>query len=144
MMSETNNSKSGVVTLILGVITVALGITSVFLSAYLVTETKSSVKNVDLEKKKKIECNVLIIGSGFAGSYAAYQLAPRHNGTLCLVERLDRDGGRVHDISEYPNGPVFGTGALRITNRQATMKTLADELGVEFELADSDVELLKV
>ena len=91
----------------------------------------------------RLDCEVLIIGSGFAGSFAAYQLAPQYGERLCLVERLGRDGGRIYDVSEYPGGPVFGLGALRITNHQITMVDLARNLGIVLEEANGD-DVLKV
>ena len=91
-----------------------------------------------------VDCDVLILGAGFAGTYAAYQLANRSGERICLVEKLDRFGGRVLDVSGWPGGPAFGVGALRVTSSQLTMLALAHELGVELQREESDNELLRV
>ena len=94
--------------------------------------------------KQELTCDVLIIGSGFAGSFAAYKLAPRLKGRLCQVEKLTRDGGRIYDVSEYPDGPVFGAGALRLIKEQSTMLALAKELDIDLQEVADDVEVIKV
>ncbi|OQV25469.1 hypothetical protein BV898_00410 [Hypsibius exemplaris] len=120
--------------------------TSVALLAYLVIEQIEGASTSLKEpiSKQHITCDVLIIGSGFAGSFAAYQLAPQVKDKLCLIEKSDRDGGRIYDVSEYPGGPVFGAGALRVTGKQTTMLALAKELGMTLQTVEDEQELLKV
>lgn len=105
---------------------------------------KCEQQNQDNVQGIVVECKVAIIGSGFAGSYAAYSLGPEYNSDLCLIEKLDRDGGRVFDVAEYEGGPVFGVGALRVISKQKTMLALARELNIVLEQAETDNELLKV
>lgn len=94
--------------------------------------------------RTKVDCKVVIIGTGFAGSFAAYSLAPIYGDSLCIIEKLSRDGGRVLDVARTEGGPVFGVGALRVTSTQLTMLKLSEELGIEMQLAEEDTELLKV
>lgn len=89
-------------------------------------------------------CDVAILGAGFAGTFAAYQLANRSGSRICLIEKLDRFGGRIFDVSGWPGGPTFGVGALRVTSVQLTMLALAHELGVELQKEGNDNELLRV
>ncbi|UJR18945.1 hypothetical protein I4U23_022075 [Adineta vaga] len=91
-----------------------------------------------------IHCNVVILGAGFAGTYAAYQLANRSGNGVCLIEKLDRFGGRVWDVSGWSDGPVFGVGSLRVTELQRTMLALANELGIELQKQETDNELMRV
>ena len=93
--------------------------------------------------KQTLDCEVLIIGSGFAGTYAAYQLSPRYGDRLCLVEKLHRDGGRMIDFSETPGGPVIGGGPLRLMDTQTMMLALAATLGIKLEVAPYDVDMYK-
>ncbi|OWA50772.1 hypothetical protein BV898_15278 [Hypsibius exemplaris] len=121
-------------------------ITSLTLAYYLENYNEpAAAGNATHDGKQSLECSILIIGSGFAGSFAAYKLAPIYNQSVCLVERLNRDGGRIRDISEYPGGPVFGVGALRIKKEHLTIVDLAArELGMELQPAAEDIEILKV
>ena len=130
-------------TLAVVVVVALLTVAIVALNIYLVVLTPEPSKN-DPSEKSLVSCKVLIIGSGFAGSFAAFQLAPLYGDTLCLVERLARDGGRIYDVSEYPGGPVFGAGALRLLRMQSTMLALADELGIELQEVENDEEAMKV
>lgn len=91
-----------------------------------------------------IRCEVAILGAGFAGTYAAYELAEQYGPRLCLIEQNERFGGRIYDVSAEPGGPVFGVGALRVTSAQFTMLNLSQRLGMKLEVQESDVELLKV
>ena len=81
--------------------------------------------------KQALDCEVLIIGSGFALTYAAYQLSPQYGDKLCLVEKLDRDGGRMIDFSEKPGKPVIGGRALWLMETQTAMLALAATLGIK-------------
>ncbi|OQV16299.1 hypothetical protein BV898_09607 [Hypsibius exemplaris] len=136
-----------------GCLCVLLLLTTAALTSYLVyqeatrptgTTSPTTGPSVTGRGKVKLHCKVLIIGSGFAGSFAAFQLAPLYGKDLCLVEKSDRDGGRIYDISERPNGPVFGFGALRVITGQTGMQSLARVLNITFQPDLADVELLKV
>ena len=87
---------------------------------------------------------MLIIGSGFAGTYAAYELSKQYGERLCLVEKEDRDGGRIVDLSETPSGPRFGAGPLRVTHTQPEMHVLAKRLGIIFEQAQIEADSYRV
>ncbi|CAF3300301.1 unnamed protein product [Rotaria socialis] len=93
---------------------------------------------------KIIHCDVIILGAGFAGTYAAYQLANRSGSGVCLIEKLDRFGGRVWDVSGWPGGPVFGVGSLHVTELQRTMLALGNELGIDLQKQETDNELMRV
>lgn len=92
----------------------------------------------------EIVCDVAILGAGFAGTFAAYQLANRSGSNVCLIEKLDRFGGRVFDVTGWSNGPAFGVGALRVIADQPTMLALAHELDIILEREESDNELMRV
>ena len=122
---------------------------SVGLTSYLVSQRSTQVCRAlptanPPRYKVKLDCEVLIIGSGFAGSFVAYQLAPLYGTRVCLVEKAERDGGRVYDIPEQPNGPVFGFGALWVMADQVAMINLARLLNITLQPDLDDVELLKV
>ena len=96
------------------------------------------------ENENEIDCDVTILGAGFAGIYAAYQLANRSGASVCLIEKLDRFGGRIYDVSGWPGGPIFGNGALRLIGSQITMLALATELGISLQSEEQNSELLRV
>lgn len=91
-----------------------------------------------------IHCEIAILGAGFAGTFAAYQLGNRSGNNVCLIEKLDRFGGRVFDVEGWPGGESFGVGALRVTASQPTMLELARELDIDLEIEENDDELMRV
>lgn len=116
----------------------ALAITIVHLQS---TDTISA--STEIPKPLKDDCSVLILGAGFAGSYAAYILGPKFGKKVCVVEKLSRVGGRIFDVFQFEGGPKSGLGALRVTSTQKSMNALAAELGVKFQIAHEH-ELFKV
>jgi predicted NAD/FAD-binding protein len=53
-----------------------------------------------------IDCQVAIIGGGAGGLHTAFRLGPTMHANVCLFEKEDQLGGRVHDVSRTPNGPL--------------------------------------
>ena len=73
---------------------------------------------------------MVIIGSGFAGAYAAYRLSPKYGSKLCVLEKESRDGGRIIDFSETPGGPKLSAGPYINLDGQLELVALANELGI--------------
>ncbi len=67
--------------------------------------------------------------------HTAFRLGPTLHANVCLFEKEDQLGGRVHDVSRTPNGPLYGTGALRVMETQTVVFNLAAELGITLEVA---------
>lgn len=88
-------------------------------------------------------CDVTIIGAGAGGTYAAYLLSKRYRNRLCLIEKESHVGGRTLDVSEFPGGPRYGMGALRIMSNQKTLVDLAYKLGIPLERKKNFDELYK-
>ncbi len=86
---------------------------------------------------KSISTDVAILGGGAAGLHTAYRLGQRTDLDVCVVEALDRLGGRIHDVALDRTRPdrLFGTGALRVMETQEYVFDLASELGIEFQAA---------
>ncbi|GAU91628.1 hypothetical protein RvY_03850-1 [Ramazzottius varieornatus] len=86
-----------------------------------------------------LDCHIAILGAGFSGAYAAYQLSTHYKDRICVVEKLNRYGGRIHDITERADGsgPAYGIGPLGLEFNQLNMLHLARELGMEVQ-ADDD------
>jgi hypothetical protein len=87
-----------------------------------------------------VECEIAIVGGGPGGVHMAYKLTNPPAGTtvtglsapsgVCLIEKNDRLGGRIRDVSFGPNpDDVTATGAFRMYDNQYTF-ALAGELGV--------------
>lgn len=87
-----------------------------------------------------VECEIAIVGGGPGGVHTAYKLTNPPAGSMvtgltapsgvCLIEKNDRLGGRIRDVSFGPNpDDVTGTGAYRMYDNQYTFE-LAGELGV--------------
>ena len=61
------------------------------------------------DKTNQLSCDVAIIGGGVSGLYVAETLLRLHKETdVCLFERSDRVGGRIHDYTfqRMPGVPV--------------------------------------
>lgn len=94
-------------------------------------------------------CNVVVIGAGAGGLHTAYQLSklaksnPYSN--VCVFEKENRVGGRIHDIALDPSKPdkVFGMGALRVMETQDYVFNLADELGISLVQASFQDDLIQ-
>ena len=96
--------------------------------------------------RRTIHCPVLILGSGFAGAFAAYTLGPDHGQDVCVVEKLKRYGGRLWDVSPDMadlSAPKFGLGGLRIRSNHDLMVKLAQQLDIQFDDIEPELELYK-
>jgi len=83
-----------------------------------------------------IDCDVAIVGGGAGGSYTAARLAPTLHENVCLFEKNDALGGRLHDIPQnegMAGSPVFGAGGMRIMEGQQVLFDLATELGITYQ-----------
>jgi hypothetical protein len=91
-----------------------------------------------------LTCEVAIVGAGAGGLHTAYRLAPELGEGVCVFERNETLGGRIHDISlgGDPNAPRIGTGARRVMEGQAVLFALADDLGLELETPGPAIDLI--
>jgi glycine/D-amino acid oxidase-like deaminating enzyme len=94
-----------------------------------------------------IECEVVIVGGGAAGLHTAYRLSELLGEDVCLFEKEETLGGRIHDVlmdAADPEGPRFGVGARRIMppDVQPVLHALADDLGLELETPDLGADLV--
>lgn len=92
-----------------------------------------------------LECEVVIIGAGAGGLHTAFRLAPALHERVCLFEKEEELGGRIHDVAldaSDPNSPRFGTGARRVMEGQALLFGLADELNMTLEMPATAADLI--
>ena len=92
-----------------------------------------------------LTCEVAIVGAGAGGLHTAYRLAPTLGEGVCLFEREDTLGGRIHDIAldpADPNSQTIGTGARRVMEGQQILFDLADELELELETPGAAIDLI--
>lgn len=92
-----------------------------------------------------VECEVAIVGGGAAGLHTAYRLGPHYGARVCLFERNDRLGGRIHDVSQDPDsqdGPYIAAGARRVMEGQQVLFSLAEELGLELQKPAEKADLI--
>jgi hypothetical protein len=94
--------------------------------------------------KANIACDVAIVGGGAAGLHTAFRLGPQLGNKVCLIEKENRLGGRIYDVSRNPGGPVYGLGALRIMETQEVVFNLADELGIQYVAAPFNDDRISV
>ncbi len=91
-----------------------------------------------------LDCEVAIVGGGAGGLHTAYRLGPELGDGVCLFEKEDQLGGRIKDepMDTSSDSPRFGTGAMRVMEGQQVLFDLADELGIEFEVPDTEADLM--
>lgn len=93
-----------------------------------------------------LDCEVAIVGGGAGGLHTAFRLAPTLGDRVCLFEKEATLGGRIHDVAKddaNPDGPRFGTGAMRVMEGQDVLFALGTELGIEFQAPDTTSDLIK-
>jgi len=86
-----------------------------------------------MDKKVK-DVDILIIGAGAAGLYAAHQLTKLHNSSSCnkniiVVEAADEIGGRARE--KLWNGVRINIGAEHIRENDTHVRRLIDHSGIE-------------
>ena len=93
---------------------------------------------------KRIKTDIAILGGGAAGLHTAYRLSQKTDLDVCVFEASDRLGGRIHDVALNPARPdlVFGTGALRVMETQDYVFDLGSELGITFQAAPWQDDLI--
>ncbi|MEI6789900.1 MAG: FAD-dependent oxidoreductase [Myxococcaceae bacterium] len=87
--------------------------------------------------RQNITCDIMIVGGGPSGVHTAYQLSKTQSSNICLIEKENHLGGRLYDVALDPQRPdlVYGLGALRVMESQSYLLGLAQEIGVQLELA---------
>lgn len=100
-----------------------------------ISNTNTPKSNSD--SRTALKCEIMVIGGGAGGLHTAFRLAADHGSQVCLFEKEDHLGGRILDVSMdgSQNGPFFGAGARRIMEGQQILFDLADELGMTYESA---------
>lgn len=74
------------------------------------------------------EVDVVIVGAGFAGLSAAWELTKRKV-NIAVIEAMDRVGGRVHSF-QTKDGVTVDLGAQWVGRHQKRMQSLAKEFGL--------------
>ena len=92
------------------------------------------------------EKRVIVIGAGFAGLAAAYELTSAGYDVL-VIEARDRVGGRVHTLERFVPDKTVETGGEMIGANHPTWAAYANQLGIKFREivydkdADSPIQL---
>ncbi|MBC7660897.1 MAG: FAD-dependent oxidoreductase [Chitinophagaceae bacterium] len=92
-----------------------------------------------------LHCKVAIVGGGVGGLHTAFRLGVSQGSDVCLFEKDEQLGGRIHDVSldeKDPNAPKFGTGARRVMETQTLLFDLAKELGITLETPSDGADLI--
>lgn len=92
------------------------------------------------------ECDVTIVGGGAGGLHTAFRLAPTLGSKVCVFEKENELGGRIHDVrfdDADPDGPRIGVGARRVMETQEVLFSLARELGLELEVPPNEADLIE-
>lgn len=98
-----------------------------------------------VDPRERLTCEVVIVGGGAGGLHTAFRLAPTLGDGVCLFEKQDELGGRIHDIpldENDPESPRFGAGARRVMEGQSVLLNLATELGLTLETPVVEADLL--
>lgn len=85
---------------------------------------------------EQLDCEIAIIGGGAGGLHTAFRLGVSYGSKVCLFEKENELGGRIHDVAFDPNNPAspkVGVGARRIMEGQTLVFNLAKELGLQLE-----------
>lgn len=90
------------------------------------------------------ECEVAIVGGGAGGLHTAFRLGPTLGDKVCLFEKEEQLGGRIHDMSfdNNPASPRVGVGARRVMEGQTVLFALAEELGLTLETQGEFADLI--
>lgn len=94
-----------------------------------------------------LTCEVVIVGGGAGGLHTAFRLGPQLGSKVCLFEKEEELGGRIHDVAfdaSNPNAPRMGVGARRIMEGQTVLFNLAAELGLQLETPPLGTDLIQV
>lgn len=113
-----------------------------FCSAFLISAS-SFAKTTFV--KTAIECEVAIVGGGAGGLHTAFRLGKIYGAKICLFEKEQELGGRIHDVALNENNadaPKVGVGARRIMEGQAVVFNLAAELGLQLETPPLGADLI--
>lgn len=92
-----------------------------------------------------LSCEVVVVGGGVGGLHTAFRLAPELGEQVCLFEKEEELGGRIHDVAydeSDPDSPRVGVGARRVMEGQTVLLDLATELGLELETPNLKVDLV--
>ncbi|MCX6130375.1 MAG: NAD(P)-binding protein, partial [Proteobacteria bacterium] len=91
-------------------------------------------------------CEIAIVGGGAGGLHTAFRLGPQYGAKVCLFEKEEELGGRIHDLPMNPadpNSPRMGVGARRIMEGQKLLFALAAELGLQLETPELGTDLIQ-
>ncbi|CAF2651202.1 unnamed protein product [Rotaria sp. Silwood2] len=83
-----------------------------------------------------LDCPILILGAGFGGSNVAYRLAPKYKNDLCIIERENYVGGKLHDVNfkgetvQAFETSIVPLSAIRFYKSQPVLVQLANELNI--------------
>jgi hypothetical protein len=119
-----------------------LGLCLGLLSLTLLTTSQLAAKNLE-----PLTCEVVIVGGGAGGLHTAFRLGPQLGSKVCLFEKEEELGGRIHDVAldaSNPNAPRMGVGARRIMEGQTVLFDLAAELGLQLETPPLGTDLIQV
>ena len=76
----------------------------------------------------KTEADVIVIGAGLAGLYAAHRLEVEGKKVI-IVEGERRVGGRLHTLNDLPGKP--DAGGIQVGKNYRLLRAIADDLKVE-------------
>lgn len=97
----------------------------------------SSCKKVFLNDFRQFNGNVIIVGAGAAGLYAAYLLKSK-GVNVKVIEAANRIGGRMGKNSSFADFPI-DIGAQWLHGEKCILGDLVKKQNVEIELDDTDI-----